>query len=128
MSKYFEPDERYKKLEEMQKEAEPEKVPEVPEDIDEFVSLVEKELSKIGNGTSELCPRALMLESNTPCVNGLRIFKEEKSSELLKKFLELATQDLGARVGDYFQEAAVKLYPLAENWEIGVEWKAEVKK
>lgn len=118
MNKYFEPDEKYILLEESPKKEDLKQVEPIPDNIDEWINYVDDEINKIRIGDSELRKGALMISPNTPAMRRWSDFKKVKTPEAMRKFLEVATQDLTFRVAKAFQEEAAKYYPPARSWNV----------
>lgn len=68
--------------------------------INQLLNLVDLEVARIRQGISKLLPGKAITDKTIPCINFIRILREDPTAEHLETFLGLAAQDFTQVVAD----------------------------
>ncbi len=82
------------------------------ETLKEAVHIIRQEMTRVENGTSTLKEGSMNFpKGNNPAEATLLLLKEDCSEPVLQRFLDVAKQDYGARVSDFFIDTIRRAYP-----------------
>ena len=82
------------------------------EKLKEAILIIRQEMTRVENGTSELRRGAMNFpKGNNPAEATLKLLEDDCSEPVIQRFLDVAKQDYGARVSDFFIDTIRKPFP-----------------
>ena len=82
------------------------------ETLKNAIYIIRQEMTRVENGTSPLREGSMNFpKGNNPAEATLQLLKTDCSEPVLQRFLDVAKQDYGARVSDFFIDTIRKAYP-----------------